>query len=941
MTTTKNVWRALGLANVDKQNVENAVKAIGFGWESSIHVTATAELAKLFRNNGLISISVIELDDIIRWAGMPAARRIPVEDYPSFSKYLEIEDQESSRKAWQLALTNWRQNAMQKAHRLGIDMDFEIRDHLRRHAADQEASRILLGMSTELRQAIVFLINAGFQPDDFKKSDPPLRVALSAWRTLEERLPECTNTRRDLWERYSDITSPSDAEGLDLQQRVKLTLHHLSGSDSEKVSIVYHGFYFYTPPQWALFRLFRQLPNVDQLFVVHDDGVSRAFETWRRYFVERWNMPRVQYSGSSSKNQRVQALSDALEGRKVDDAALLGRLRIVRCRNTTEFVREWTEEINRARAGGDPSPKLVAASAQEINRILARMAGEVDSVVNLANLPIGQFLLALHECYDTATGKVPDRILSANSLINIVASGFLDREQDKLLPSYCVAAFKRALPYFSDLRLIHDWQQRALTLERLVVSEVALLGRRLDDQSDVDRIATAVANELRLTPWCDLTDEEAWVIRESIDRIAVLVDEIVSEGMGKPKNYLEWVRRSLERAMVNLTKEERAELEKRLHNAEGTPEYDLDLEGITEIVSMILGRRVDFNLDGSPIADEDNDDPNRVMDIRFADVYGFESPKGNVHVANLADTVFPSTNSTYMWPFSENSLRADQGEPMAVELLRTRKENGSLEGLYVFWSVLAGVAEDRTLTMSWVAESSDSLHNPSVLLSLLARVKDKRDGGPLESILGGLEIGPATGTNVSNPIYAPVPVNLSVASNDELAIAESRVDRVAAGAAFMCQRRFAIQWALGKSASFQSPHTQSILFGNVQGALIRRGRFGDLEPRDRQNRIYALTRDIWRHLTIGQRKSSNARARVRVQGWTAKWPWVYTLGGKKDGLTRKDSAYRAAFGDIRIPARLLSGDNGEIALPDPDSEVTKATCDMCPVASRCSKRRFE
>lgn len=937
----KNNWRAIGLANVDRAGVKAAIENIGWSWENSLHVSASEVMAKTLRKSGLMALQVVELDDIIRWAGMPSERRIPVKAYPSFAHSADGVEQEAADAAFSANLHEWRRNALQKTSRFAIDMDYEIRRHLRQHAPDRDVARILLGMSSELRQAIIFLINAGFRPDDFLESNPPLKVALSAWRSLESNLPECTNTRRDLWEKYDGVEDPDDAESRDLGERVRSALQHLTKSAKTadgRIRVVYHGFYFYTPAQWALFRLLRQLPDVDQLFVVHDDGAGRAFEVWRRYFVQRWNMPRVELVGSSTPNRRAAALSDALEGRKVDDTALAGALRIVRCRNTSEFVREWEEEVSRAPAEGMPVPRLVAASPNEVKRTLSRMASDIDAVVDLANLPVGQFLLALHECYDTSAGRVPERVLAPNTLVDIAASGFVDNEADSLPPSACIPALKRALPFFADLRLLKDWEERAMALERLVKTEVAMLGKRMDSHTDVERIATAVTNELRLAPWCDLTDDEATIIRQTISRIGGLVDEIVAEGMGQPKNYLEWVRRSLERAMTDLTREERAQLETRLRNAEGVPDYELDYEGIKEVVSMILGRKIDLALDGSPIEEDDNNDSHRVMDIRFADVYGFEPPPGNVHVANLADTVFPGTNRTFMWPFAEEHLRPDGGEPVGVELLRTRNESGSLEALYVFWSLLAGVPDDRKLTLSWIEESANSSHNPSVLISMLARITHKRDGGALEATLGGMKPDRAAGATVGNPVHVPVPATPASASDDDVLGATEKIDRIASSSAILCPRRFAIQWAMGRSASFQSSHTQSILFGNVQGTLYQRRRFGTMNDRDRKNRIYALTRDLWRHLTLGQRKSSHVRARVVTEGRTAKWQWVFSLGGKKTGTKAIDLAYRAAYGDIGVPLDALVPEGDDVVLPPPGPNVTKSECNVCPVAPRCSSR---
>ena len=70
----------------------------------------------------------------------------------------------------------------------------------------------------------------------------------------------------------------------------------------------------------------------------------------------------------------------------------------------------------------------------------------------------------------------------------------------------------------------------------------------------------------------------------------------------------------------------------------------------------------------------------------------------------------------------------------------------------------------------------------------------------------------------------------------------------AAAASRACPRRFAIQWAMGPTASFGPAHLQSMLYGNVVGALEVGWRVR-LAARATGNLL-------WPHLTDGQRASS-------------------------------------------------------------------------------------
>lgn len=940
---SKNVWRAIGLPRVDAGSLEAAVSDIGWDWQDCIHVTANESMAKEMRRRGLVAIAISEFSELVVWAGMPREWDIMVGNYPDLRSNLF--DEESTREGvcTEDRIREWRRRFRTVKVRLGIDLDYVIRTHLRRDARNPEVARILLRSATELRQAIMFLINAGFSWKDFTAEEASLQVALDVWRRLEDERPICANFRQDLWADPSTITDPTTPAARSLRERLDAVIAKLNGSDTTRTRIVHHGFYFFTPPQWALFRLLRAIPGTDQLFIVHDDGRSRAHETWRRYFVERWNMPRVELRGTGVVEPRSMALADALEGRPVDVNRLGNSLRIVKCRNTTEFVRQWKFEVSDSVGKDEEPPTLFAPNRSDIKRVLDRMTGDAPSSVNLANLPVGQFLLALHECFDTSASGLLELVMSAGHLVDIAASGLVDREDDSPAPSAAIASFKRAMPFFDDLRRLDDWCERAVALERLIVAEVTPLGKREEGGSDVLRIRKAAANELRLAPWCDLSDTEARVIKETIHRTRELLGELVTDGMRQTDNYLEWVRKRLERSMLAMTPVERAELEAKFRGVDVGAGYELDFEGIREVVGLILGRSMDKGLAGE---DEDNDDHvsayQRVKDVRFADVVGFAGSEADIHLANLSDDAFPTVVTPFVWPFSEDALIGGGGEPVSVELFRTRRENSTLEGLYLLSLILEGTPPSRRITLSWIEESEAETRSPSPLLSLISDLsKPKKPTTEVMSRIGGSRIDDVVQVGLGVANLAPVVshVDSNVADSD-LAAAMAKVDRLATSSSVVCSRRFVLQWALGPSASFQSSHNQVMLFGNVKGVMFRRGRYRPDADVDRERKIDRTTKDLWRHLPRGQLTSSYYKRVVLAKGASARWQWIFSLAGGKNGTRPLDRAYQGALG-ADISLRDVTGDDPSSLIPFPGPEVTKKECDNCPVAPRCSARIFE
>lgn len=159
-----------------------------------------------------------------------------------------------------------------------------------------------------------------------------------------------------------------------------------------------------------------------------------------------------------------------------------------------------------------------------------------------------------------------------------------------------------------------------------------------------------------------------------------------------------------------------------------------------------------------------------------------------------------------------------------------------------------------------------------------------------------------------------------------VARAVSLVDTAAASSAYACPRRFALQWAMGPSGAFQSEHHQTMLFGNVIGALVRTGRMTAGEAAQ-------VSSDLWRHLTTGERLSSLERRVVKPEPPSAQPEWILTFEGRSGGSRPVDLAYRAAVvRNLPEPER-LAPDDGNFLPPGPEDPTS---CDFCPVRPRCA-----
>jgi hypothetical protein len=70
----------------------------------------------------------------------------------------------------------------------------------------------------------------------------------------------------------------------------------------------------------------------------------------------------------------------------------------------------------------------------------------------------------------------------------------------------------------------------------------------------------------------------------------------------------------------------------------------MDVEGLIEVVRMLLGREADFDSAGDAVEAE-----TAVSELRGLDALGLHRANGDIHVANLADGAFPSKVSIIGW----------------------------------------------------------------------------------------------------------------------------------------------------------------------------------------------------------------------------------------------------------------------------------------------------
>lgn len=947
-------WESIVLPSVDKDSIEEALSRRGIAWNGAAHVTATPPFGRELRRSGLYAVDLNFIMTAVFTSLLPGPLAA---DLSTLTPVTVLEDRDDDD-SYDVALGKlehdwlvWKNSAKGRRTRLNIDIDTALIAATTRIVANDRLRFVLRKERREMRKVLVELSNSGLRPSDTDPKSDLAKAAVEVWAAVEKATPAMTVLRENLWMDPEEFSAQNTPKSRRLLEVIETVLEKFFGPKTGRRTIVHHGFYFYSAAQWAMFRLLRQLPDVDQYFVVHDDGTNPVFESWRQFFSERWEMPRAApESTGRAPTLLARQFRGALRGEKVDPSLIGDSVRIIACRNPSEFVRYRAKEVRDDRDDTHRTSLLFAPANKELQRVMNRLGGlEQGGSVDLTQLPVGAFLLALYEAVNVLPdGKIEARF-TPKIMLDVVGSGFLDVASSQADVIRATSALKRALPFFRGRVLADEWEQRAVVLHRTIVDSVTRFGGRVDADDDLTRMKVAVNNPLRHVPWGDLTVEEAELVVASVKSACKFVAEASESETTRLGTQFRQIRSRVQSGMTHLPAHQQDEIKAKMEGFSIRLDDEIPVDIMVDVVRMLLSLEVDM-IDGYSDDDggDDSDDPSAPRSIRALDVLGLRRSTADVHVANLADGKFPSSSVAISWPFSRKDFKPSDEiavGPQGIEIIETRARFAAAGDLYLFWLLLDGLDGGAKLTMSHMEEFEGEEWNPSPLLTTLLKPTGVRP--TVSAHVGGL-----LSTRVPNvgqlPPMRSVPGATELVQDDPVAALGS-VPREALASALYCGRRFVLQWALGRSGSYKNDHHQTMLYGNALGALQRR----KVDPA----RARAIVDGMWRHLTDGERASSEDHRRI-TNGESSLEQFMLTLRGsrdkpekrkrnvddlkqyEKDPVEPESRAYRAAIGDDAIdPSEILVQFHGVIPGRFHAGEAfdeSSNICRHCPVRPDCA-----
>jgi len=963
-------------------------KDVGWDFSEVGHLSVSRDYTMELQRKGVVrALPLGALVDAFEFSLMRSRElQLSIEEFPQpvvFSGKESDKEREGLIETWHKNLSKWSAKINSRRIQLLISIRESIYKQLSASGSANQGLEKVFDSGGAIAAAIRQMTEIGLRPQNFQFKSAEGVMAGNLWTVINQKLPDSRVLLDYLFIDHENPENDRDPERAIANLKVLIS-HAFSFGNGNQLRLVYHGMYFYTPLQWALFELVARA-GVEQVFIVHDDQKGPQFEIWRRFFSEAQGFQEVENTATASTayDPRAQFLSDALSG---NVGSLPHKLKIASFASITELARH-IRKYDKASEDKLARGRVFAAGTGDFNRKvsrLSRVSGEHDDRMLFA-LPVGRFLLALQEAVRVKKNSGVSGI-DFESLVHLVEGGYLNRAKETLDRSPA-DVLTQCKTYFGDCRTIEAWRDRLMSLEKYYepteheFGDFGLVKRNLkrdNSATDKQNLLGAVKNHLRRAPWLDLSRGEWQALNESLQRIFGEVEKLARDDEVDVDDYIE----KLIQVVVNsdngvrLLGEARwSEVCKSLDSLPSVPDIRTEIIRIGEILPVMLGKSIVY---GEQYV-EDSPRNSLANALRGLEACGLVEREG-LHITNLSDTAFPSKLQVFSWPFRRDEVVIAEGRVgdalrVRIRLVDELERSSGLGDIYLLWLALNGTKADGDVRLSWLAKSPTEDLNPSPLLTLMLEVPKTRDS--VREFAGGFEIKedrylqPESGEEPALSVVSPLPrgVLLGYLADIVPNVKEAKPALGAFGSVEICARRTALQWLTRSSSSYHKRWQLEILYGNLLGlpdeVIVGRELLNTVAPADMRSQWKSLLDALWAWMTPAEREKTAARSSIHQRAETdpakrsASPEWLLTLQGKSHKETneqrvpRMSLAYRFAREPKRdgVSERLLAKD-GEL-LPKPhfdgldddglDQEPEHQMwylCERCPAADRCLERSY-
>lgn len=599
------------------------------------------------------------------------------------------------RQLLEVALPNWTDD--ETKFREMIVLSQYLREELAVYGENPDMRHWLVGCRRNkemLLSSIILLEEAGVAPDDIKPDgDCNIQLLIDVWKILKKKDFTIEHFHKHLAE-------------LEHRGTWNTVFNRILGK-TDIDTIVFHGFYYFTPLQERIMRLLEKV-GVRLIFLFcYDAGYPYANEIWTRTYSEENGYP-SQNLWHMEKRQGAETCGEIFEGRK---AVLENKVEIKEYASVVEFI----YGIKHAKEDGyllyTPNPAVV-------NGLLKDFYPDEYGERKLLSYPIGQFISIINKLWNEDEQRI---VLDSDSLMELFSSGWLSVNGNS--GRNYLQDLERILPFFKDCRFMEEWKERILLLEEIEEKVVRVFSpqeKSVQEISDL-RWMKIMGNPFLNFSIFSVPEENLKIILQLLQQILSIVEELY-ENMEEIsiQDYIEKLTRILKQyELSGELYEEEKELVKNIFE-KLTKSATISLRFYPADISTALNLYMSGKLQDGEIQTE--------KAAMVAPLYLIDSAsvraKGKVHICLCDVENLPGGKKKYVWPLTGRQIQdyyARTGNPLIRNMCYVM-ECSYICNRYMLYAAL----KNREVQLSWISNIGDKMQAPSSYIKLICDATGKK-----------------------------------------------------------------------------------------------------------------------------------------------------------------------------------------------------------------------
>lgn len=481
----------------------------------------------------------------------------------------------------------------------------------------------------------------------------------------------------------------------------------LIGEECEKV--VFMGFYYITPLQERIMRLFEENGKEVIMFFHYDENASDVHKIWdKTYNEDNGYVPKIEWCIEKSRN-RERGFSKLFEGSAEEFRCSAN---IIKYGTIIEFI----EDVKRIR---DEGYVIYSSDKHTANDILENFYPEEFQNRKLLSYPIGQYIYYLHKMWDD---NLEILALNENGLMQCFSSGWIEYEGHN--GKEYLKDLTDIMPFFKGCQSVEQWQERLEELLDIHDKAIKPFLKHADERSDeMKRWHNLMGNPFHNLSMFSVKPERLLIITNMINKLLstgkMLFDgdhEIdIVEHFEKLNSIL-----NVEAAKSEAYKEEVAiinELFKQITNSRSVISKCFP-EDVAEAMIILIG---------GGFEEEENINQKRVGIVYPLLQIDAAAIKNNsrVHICLCDAERMPGKASSYPWPITDNfvaELLADSSIRENTTLINmcAVMSSKSLCNRYFFYTAL----NNRDVELSWIERLDGKPKASSPYIKLINRFSE-------------------------------------------------------------------------------------------------------------------------------------------------------------------------------------------------------------------------